>query len=178
MRETVTAIFGGRTEADDDNYGVILLNFPILPVGSRVSLDLDPEIAFEFSIKEYMVCNIYGLSVNLEFEAKAAVRGETWDRLEKISLTAKEAGGQLTERYYPHVVDFGKVLPPLWMRSIETLQISARAKKALLNGQINTIEELASRTSSDLLCLDGFRKTNLLEVQIALSRLGRKLSEG
>lgn len=71
-----------------------------------------------------------------------------------------------------------KITPELMNISVNTLNLSTRAKNCLDDAKIRTLGDLASWGQRDLLRLHRFGPTALLEVTIALKKIGLGLGMG
>ena len=99
----------GLYNSHSEYIAIPVKNFPALPVGSEVELDLGEEIWFENGrIEEYTVDNKNGLMIKLAFpnldNDDTFLDDERWNAIAKHCV---EDGKTLVDFVYPHIIDYG-----------------------------------------------------------------------
>lgn len=93
-----------------------VLNFPLLPIGSRITIHLkEKTIIEEAKIVEYQATNKYGPIVKISIrEAREEVeRSREIDKIwDSVAALCQPDMGMLCELLYPDPIDFSTQYPP------------------------------------------------------------------
>ena len=86
-------------------YGISAINFPMLPVGSKLTIYLGELVIEDVTIQGYHACNKRGAVVDLECIDKDAFNhiAPTPEQLQELFA---ESDTGLTEYVYPETIDF------------------------------------------------------------------------
>lgn len=90
---------------DVDNFSVNVQNFPLLPIGSSVTLDLGKYVFESLEIESYHTSNTYGTLIFCKIDANNPPPGApTRKQLKEI---CKQDSNLSHEYLFPTVIDFG-----------------------------------------------------------------------